>query len=294
MFAGHCDQIGMIVQHIDDEGFIYAQPIGGWDPQVLIGQPMTVWTAAGPVPGIIARKPIHLLTEEERKQVQAQGFVDRHRRGQTRRTRPSWCAIGDPVTMEFGLPPMLNDCAFARRWTTSAGCGSWSRPCGGPTKRKLDIGLYCGLDRAGGDRPARRQTSAFGIDPQVGIAVDVTHATDCPTVEKSTKGTCGWARRPGDLSRAEHEPASVVERLVAGGREGSRCRTRWPPAAAQRRTDANAMQVNRAGRGHRPGQHPNRYMHSPVETISLTDIDHAANLLAGFALSVKSTDDFTP
>src|SRR4051794_34040210 len=69
MFAGHCDQIGMLVQHIDAEGFLYAQPIGGWDPQVLLGQPMTVWTRSGPVPGIIARKPIHLLTDEERKQV---------------------------------------------------------------------------------------------------------------------------------------------------------------------------------------------------------------------------------
>ncbi len=59
----------MLVQHIDAEGFIYAQTIGGWDPQVLIGQPMTVWTSTGPVPAIIARKAIHLLTDEERKQV---------------------------------------------------------------------------------------------------------------------------------------------------------------------------------------------------------------------------------
>ena len=69
MLAGHCDQIGLIVQHIDDDGFLYVQPIGGWDPEVLIGQRMTVWTAKGPVFGVIARKPIHLLTEEERKQV---------------------------------------------------------------------------------------------------------------------------------------------------------------------------------------------------------------------------------
>src|SRR5436853_597051 len=63
-----CDQIGLLVQHIDNEGFIYAQPIGGWDPQVLIGQRMTIWSADGPVMAIIARKPIHLLTDEERKQ----------------------------------------------------------------------------------------------------------------------------------------------------------------------------------------------------------------------------------
>ena len=59
MLAGHCDQIGLIVQHIDDDGFIYVQPIGGWDPKVLIGQRMTVWGKEGPVCGVIARKPIH-------------------------------------------------------------------------------------------------------------------------------------------------------------------------------------------------------------------------------------------
>jgi putative aminopeptidase FrvX len=69
MLAGHCDQIGLLVQHIDDQGFLWVQPIGGWDPQMLIGQRMTVWTDSGPVPGIISRKAIHLLTDEERKQV---------------------------------------------------------------------------------------------------------------------------------------------------------------------------------------------------------------------------------
>ena len=69
MLAGHCDQIGLIVSHIDGDGYLYVQSIGGWDPQQLIGQRLTVWTADGPVPGIIARKAIHLLTDEERKQV---------------------------------------------------------------------------------------------------------------------------------------------------------------------------------------------------------------------------------
>ncbi|HVX67838.1 MAG TPA: hypothetical protein VHA11_14600, partial [Bryobacteraceae bacterium] len=69
MLAGHCDQIGFLVRYIDAEGFLWVQPIGGWDPQIAVGQRMTVWTAGGPVFGVIARKPIHLLTEEERKQV---------------------------------------------------------------------------------------------------------------------------------------------------------------------------------------------------------------------------------
>src|SRR5262245_44446351 len=69
MLAGHCDQIGLLVQHIDGDGFLYLLPVGGWDPIQLVGQRMTVWTADGPINGVIARKAIHLLTDEERKQV---------------------------------------------------------------------------------------------------------------------------------------------------------------------------------------------------------------------------------
>ena len=69
MLAGHCDQIGLIVSHIDDSGFIYTQPIGGWDPQQLIGQRMTIWSDGEPVQAVIARKPIHLLDDSEKKQV---------------------------------------------------------------------------------------------------------------------------------------------------------------------------------------------------------------------------------
>src|SRR5690349_979294 len=69
MFAGHADQIGLLVNFINDQGFIYANTIGGWDPQQLIGQRMTIHTKGGPIPAVISRKPIHLLDEEERKQV---------------------------------------------------------------------------------------------------------------------------------------------------------------------------------------------------------------------------------
>ena len=67
LLAGHCDQIGLVVTHIDEKGFIYTLPIGGWDPQQLIGQRMTIWTGSGPVAAVIARKPIHLLKNEERE-----------------------------------------------------------------------------------------------------------------------------------------------------------------------------------------------------------------------------------
>src|SRR5438105_11229965 len=69
MLAGHCDQIGLMVQHIDENGYLYVQPIGGWDMQILLGQSLTVWTRQGPVAGVVSRKAPHLLTNEERNKV---------------------------------------------------------------------------------------------------------------------------------------------------------------------------------------------------------------------------------
>ena len=69
MFAGHCDQIGLIVSQIDDHGYLFTQTVGGWDPQQLVGQRMTVWSRSGPIDGVISKKAIHLQDETERKQV---------------------------------------------------------------------------------------------------------------------------------------------------------------------------------------------------------------------------------
>ncbi len=122
MLAGHADQIGLLVQYIDGEGYLYCQPIGGWDPMQLIGQRMTVWTAAGALPGVIARKPIHLLTDEE-PQAGAAGRIS----GSTsaRKTRPrrkGWCASA--IRSRFNsVFKYRNNLPIRRRWTTSAAYG---------------------------------------------------------------------------------------------------------------------------------------------------------------------------
>ncbi|MES1213691.1 MAG: M42 family metallopeptidase [Singulisphaera sp.] len=292
MFAGHCDQIGMLVQHIDAEGFIYAQTIGGWDPQVLIGQPMTVWTASGPVSAIIARKAIHLLTDEERKQVVKLKDLWIDIGAKDRDDAAKLVRIGDPVTMQLGLRPMRNDCAFATAMDDKSGLWVVVEAFRRATMRKLDIGLYCAstVQEEIGLRGA--QTASYSIDPQIGISVDVTHATDCPTVDKKQEGDVRLGGGPV-IYRGPNMNPRVVDRLVQVAEKGG---VPFQMAASGRATgtDANVMQVSRAGMATGLVSIPNRYMHSPVEMISLTDIDHSANLLAGFALSLKSTDDFTP
>ena len=113
MLAGHCDQIGLMVQHIDDHGFLYVQPIGGWDIQILLGQNLTVWTRRGPVNGVIARRASHLLTPEERNKVPQ--FIDLWvdigvKDG---KEAEALVQLGDPVTLALGYRELRNGLAVS-------------------------------------------------------------------------------------------------------------------------------------------------------------------------------------
>ncbi len=292
MLAGHCDQIGMLVQHIDAEGYIYVQTIGGWDPQQLVGQRMTVWTADGTVPGIISRKPIHLLTEEERKQVVKLKDMWLDIGAKDKAEAEKLVRIGDPITLQLGLQGMRNN--YANSPAMDDKCGLWV--CVEAFRRASTKKLNCALFAVStvqeeiGLRGAR--TSAYGIDPHVGIAVDVTHATDCPTVEKKQEGDIALGKGPV-IYRGPNMNPKVVEKLLEAAKAGE---IPYQLAACGRATptDANSIQLTRAGVAAALVSIPNRYMHSAVEMISLEDIDRAADLLANFAAGLGASEDFTP
>lgn len=292
MLAGHCDQIGLIISHIDAEGFLYVQAIGGWDPQQLIGQRLTVWTGDGPVPGVMARKAIHLLTDEERKQVPKLkdlwldiGVKDKEEASKLVR-------IGDPVTLELGFHAMRNNLAHATAMDDKSGLWvaieAFRRAC----QRSPRCALYAvsTVQEEIGLRGAR--TSAYGIDPHVGIAIDVTHATDCPTIDKKQEGDIKIGAGPV-IYRGPNMNPVVVERLIATAKAAD-ITYQLAANGSATGTDANTMQINRAGVATGLVSIPNRYMHSPVELISLDDIDRAATLLAEFALSLDDDTDFRP
>ena len=213
MFAGHSDQIGLLVTYINDQGFIYTNTIGGWDPQQLIGQRMTIYTADGPVPAVISRKPIHLLDEEERKQVvklkdmwldigaktrEEAAAIVRDRRSRDARTR----LPGDAQRL-CNSPGMDDKTGL---WV----CIEAARRA--KAKKKLNVSVYAvaTVQEEIGLRGAH--TSAFGVDPQVGIAVDVTYSTDCPTIDKNQEGDIKLGGGPV-IHRGPNMNPVVVERL---------------------------------------------------------------------------------
>jgi tetrahedral aminopeptidase len=292
MLAGHCDQIGMLVTHIDDKGFLYAQPIGGWDPQQLIGQRMTVWSAEGPVPAVIARKPIHLLNDQERKEVVRLEELWLDIGAKDREDATRIVSIGDPVTLELSYCELRNGLATSPGMDNATGLWVILEALRRTSGRALHCSLYAvsTVQEEIGLRGAT--TSAFGIAPHVGVAVDVTHATDCPTIDQRQQGDIRLGGGPVIFRGPNMNPA-VSQRLVETAR---RLEISHQLAAIGRATpnDANTIQISRSGVATGLVSIPNRYMHSAVETISLDDIDRAADLLAHFAIGLDGREDFTP
>ncbi len=293
MYAGHADQIGLIVSHINENGYIYTNTIGGWDPQQLIGQRMTIHSASGPIPAVIARKAIHLLDEDERKKVVKTKELWLDIGAKDRDEASKYVAIGDPVTLELGYQEMRNNLANAPGMDDKTGlwvCFEALRRA--KKKGGLNVALYAvaTVQEEIGLRGA--VTSAYGVHPHVGIAVDVTHATDCPTIDKTQEGDIKLGGGPV-VYRGPNMNPHVVDRLRAAG-ETAKIPLQWGASGRGTGTDANAIQLARGGVAAGLVSIPNRYMHSAVEMISLDDIDQSANLLAQFALAIEKEADFTP
>ncbi len=293
LYAGHCDQIGLLVHYIDKHGFIYCQTIGGWDPQQLVGQRMVVWTRDGRLPAVIARKAIHLLSPEERKVVVDAKDLWLDVGATSKEEAQKLVRIGDPVTFELGYTGLQNGLATAPKMDNTTGLWTVIEALRRATENGgLRVALHSvsTVQEEIGLRGAR--TSTFGVDPHVGVAVDVTHATDCPTINKRHDGEIGLGKGPV-VFRGPNMNHHVSERLMDLAESAE---IPFQMAAAGRATpnDANAIQITRAGVATGLVALPNRYMHSAVETISLDDIDGAADLLAKFALSLEGSEDFTP
>ena len=189
MLAGHCDQIGLVVQHIDAEGYhlLPADRRLGPDPidrpaDDRLGRP------SGPVAGVVGRKAIHLLTEEERKQMPKLKDLWLDIGAKDKAEAEEVVRIGDPITFQLGFQQTRNNQANSPAMDDK--CGLWvvMEALRRASLKKLNCALYAvsTVQEEIGLRGA--QTSAFGIDPHIGIAVDVTHATDCPTIDKKAGG----------------------------------------------------------------------------------------------------------
>lgn len=292
LLDGHCDQIGLMVQHIDKDGFLYFLPIGGWDTQILLGQRVSVWTADGPIDGVIARKPKHLLSAEEGKKVPeiSELWIDIGAKDHA--DAAASVAIGDPVTPLLGMRKHRHSLISGPKMDDTAGLFVVFEALRRLEGKSFAPALYVvsAVQEEIGLRGAT--TAAFSVDPQVAIAVDVTHATDCPTIDKKAHADVKLGGGPV-LFRGPNvnPPLFQILRSLA---EAAQLPVQLKGANQGTANDANVLQLNRGGVATAALGIPNRYMHSPVEMISLDDLDVAAELLTRLVLEVTESTDFVP
>jgi tetrahedral aminopeptidase len=292
MLAGHCDQIGLMVQHIDDNGFLYVQPIGGWDMQILLGQNLTVWTRHGPVAAVVSRRAPHLLTNEDRNKVPQFTDIWLDIGVKERKEAEELVTHGDPVTLALGYREMRNNFVSSPGLDDKVGVWTVMEALRLLHGKPLQAAVFCvsTVQEEIGLRGA--MTSAYGIHPTLGIAVDVCHATDTPGNDKKQLGDTRLASGPA-LFRGPNINPRVFEALEKTARAHEiPVQVRGSPRATG--TDANVMQLSREGVATGLVGIPNRYMHSPVEVVCLDDLERAARLLAEFCSSVTPQMDWTP
>jgi endoglucanase len=292
MLAGHCDQIALMVEHVDDNGFLYVQPIGGWDMQILLGQNLTVWTASGPVNGVVARRAPHLMTGDERNKVPQFSEIWVDIGVKDKKEAEALVTLGDPVTFALGFRDLRNGLAVSPGMDDKVGLWVVMETLRLLKGRQLQAGVFCvsTVQEEIGLRGAT--TSAYGIHPQVGIAVDVCHATDTPGNDKKSIGDTKLGAGPAIFRGPNINPRVFTRLQETAQAHEIAVQVRGMPRATG--TDANVMQLSRDGVATGLVGIPNRYMHSPVEVVCLEDLQHAADLLAEFCASVTPQMDWTP
>jgi putative aminopeptidase FrvX len=293
LLDGHIDEIGVIIQYIDDDGFLYISPIGGWDAQVLVGQRIRFLPPAGDVFGVVGRKPIHLTKEAERKRaVKFQDlWVDIG--AANRAEAEGRVSVGDPGVIDSRAHDFPNNRIVSRsiddRIGAFAALEALRRYAARPGTARVVAAATTQEEIAWTGGGAL--VAANAVRPKMAIVIDVSFATDHPAVEKKEIGDHRLGSGP-ILSRGALLSPSVFELLRGAARARSIPFT-VHAAGRETATNADAIYIAQEGVATALVSIPNRYMHSPNEMVSLDDVDHTAELVAETCRLVDDATDFT-
>jgi endoglucanase len=281
--VGHVDEIALLISHISDKGFLHVVGSGGWDPQVLVGQRVEVLARGGSVPGVVGRKPIHILEAEERKKaVQVKELhVDIGARDAEQARE--LVAEGDPIVITAEPVELPNGRLVSRALDNRLGvyvalevarrvseAGGGAGPVAGVAAVQEEIGAH------------GARAMAFGLEPDLAVVVDVTHATDAPGVDPGTLGDHGLGSGP-TITRGAVVSRPLNDLLDEAARaEGIECTTEASGGATH--TDADVIHLSRTGVPTAVVSIPLRYMHSPVELVELADVEATIALITAMAL----------
>jgi len=290
--AAHADEIAMAVNYIDDKGYLYVRRMGGIDPAITKAQRVVIHTRNGPVNGVVGNVAPHLMRlEGEPKPPKIHDlFIDIG--VGSRKEAQKLVRIGEPITLADQFELLRNDLAVARAFDNRVGTfavaetvrllAKASRKCG------AEVCAVSNLMEEIGCLGARQ--IAYALKPDVALVVDVTHATDYPTVSKAQHGDIHLGQGPS-LTHGGPNHVEVVARLEKVARNEG-IALQHEAMSANTGTDTDVIFWTRGGIPSALISLPNRYMHSPVEVVNLKDLGQISQLMAAFVLSVKKGEEF--
>lgn len=294
MIVGHTDEIGLQVKYIDDKGYLYFAAVGGVDAHLTPGKRVNVHTAGGPLAGVIGKKPIHLMDAKDRETVvklESQ-YIDIGARD--KKEAQKLVRVGDAVTFESTFTRLAGDRISSRGFDDKAGCFVVAEVLRlvAAGKKKLSVDLY-GVSSVQEEIGLRGgTTSCYAVNPDVGICVEVDFATDQPDVEKKHNGEVALGKGP-ILTRGANINPHLFD-LLSAAAEKEKISVQHTANPRATGTDANVMQISRNGVATALVKIPLRYMHTPVETVSLGDLESAAKLIVAALEKITSREEFIP
>lgn len=292
MLAGHIDEVGLMVNYIDDKGFISFKAVGGVDAGILPGMRVTVHAKDGDYLGVMGRKPIHLIDEGERKNITPidKLFLDL---GMSAEEVKKHVRIGDVATFAVGLEEFGDDLIVSRALDDKMGAYLAARVmeevkrAGGA---KVDLFVAGTVQEEIGLRGG--ETSAYGLNPDIGLAIEVCHATDYPGIDKNAHGEQNLGGGPV-IARGPNINPVLFDLLVAAA-EAAEVPYQIGAEPRGTGTDANAIQLSRGGKVAGLVSIALRYMHTPTEVLKKSDLDACVKMLTRFVLDLDAETDFTP
>lgn len=292
MLAGHVDEIGLMITHIDDKGFIYTAQIGGMDPALLIGQRVKIMTEKGPILGVIGRKAIHQMTSEERKKNVEMDNIWVDIGADSKKAAEKRVAIGDPIVVDVICRPLDNDKLVSRATDDKAGAYVVAECMRALSRRKLNVSVVgvATVQEEVGLRGAI--TSSYRVKPDAGIAVDVTFGSDHPETNPKKSGQVNLGKGPVLHRGPNINPVMEKELFRIAAQKKIPYQVTAEPRGSG--TDANAMQLSRGGAATGLISIPNRYMHTPVEVISKKDLDNTVKLIVEYIAAHPAKRDYRP
>jgi putative aminopeptidase FrvX len=279
---GHIDEIGLIVHHIDDDGFLWFTGVGGWDPVILVGQRVEISARNRRVPGVVGKKPIHLLKEEERKKAPELKGLHIDIGANDGDDARSMVRVGDVAVIAGEPVEYPHDRVVSRSMDNRLGCyvaleaARLVAEAGGAPGDVAACAVTQEEITFGG-----ATTTAYSLRPDIAVVVDVTFATDSPGSEEKELGSHKFGSGPVIQRGSTLDP--VVFELLHAAAEAEQIPFTVAASARYTGTDADAFHLSRGGIPSAVVSIPLRYMHSPVEMVQLDDVENAAKLIAAFA-----------